>query len=53
MSYIVEQKNKRNNRVYVYEVFGYWDKEKQQSRQKRKYLGVKDPKLTQDQQAPY
>jgi hypothetical protein len=41
MSYIVEQKI--NNRVYLYEVEAYWDKEKGQSRQRRKYLGVKDP----------
>jgi transposase len=40
MSYIVEQKIKGN--VYLYEVTSYWDKEKKQARQKRKYLGRKD-----------
>jgi len=44
MAYIIEQKNKKNNRIYVYEVDAYWDPKKQQSRQRRKYLGVKDPK---------
>ena len=42
MSYIVEQKI--NGGVYLYEVESYWDKGKKQSRQKRTYLGVKDPK---------
>jgi len=42
MSYVVEQKI--GNRIYLYEVEAYWDKEKKQSRQKRRYLGVKDPK---------
>ena len=41
MSTIVEQKVKGN--VYLYEATGYWDKEKKQARQKRKYLGKKDP----------
>ena len=40
MSYIVEQKIK--NRIYLYEVTSYWDKKKQQSRQKRKYIGPKN-----------
>lgn len=40
MSYIIEQKVK--NRIYLYEVTAYWDKEKKQSRQKRKYLGPKE-----------
>lgn len=39
MSYIIEQKVK--NRIYLYEVTAYWDKEKKQSRQKRRYLGPK------------
>lgn len=39
MSYIIEQKIK--NRIYLYEVTAYWDKEKKQSRQRRKYLGPK------------
>ena len=42
MSYIVEQKIK--GRIYLYEVHSYWDKEKKQSRQKRKYIGPKDGK---------
>ncbi len=42
MSYVVEQKI--GNGVYLYEVEAYWDKEKGQARQKRRYLGVKDPK---------
>lgn len=40
MSYIVEQKIK--GRIYLYEVTSYWDKKKQQSRQKRKYIGPKE-----------
>ena len=40
MSYIHEQK--RNGRIYVYEITSYWDKEKKQPRQKRVYLGTKD-----------
>lgn len=42
MSYIVEQKI--NGRIYLYEAESYWDKEKKQARQRRRYLGVKDPK---------
>lgn len=41
MSYTIEQKVK--NHVYLYQVESYWDKEKKQSRQKRIYLGKKDP----------
>ena len=41
MSYLVEQKVR--GQIYVYESTGYWDKEKKQSRQKRVYLGRKDP----------
>ena len=41
MSYIIEQKSKGN--VYLYEVESYWDKSKKQARQKRRYLGKKDP----------
>lgn len=41
MSYRVEQQVK--NHTYLYEVESYWDKEKKQSRQKRIYLGKKDP----------
>ena len=43
MSYIIEQKNSKGH-IYLYEVTGYWDAAKQQSRQKRRYLGKKDPK---------
>lgn len=32
---------------YVYEVESYWDKEKKQSRQRRTYLGRRDPKTGQ------
>jgi len=42
MSYVVEQKI--GNGIYLYEVEAYWDSKKGQSRQKRRYLGVKDPK---------
>jgi len=37
MSYIVKQK--RGNSIYVYRATSYWDKEKNQPRQKREYLG--------------
>ena len=40
MSYIIEQKIQ--GRVYLYEVQAYWDKEKKQARQKRRYIGKKD-----------
>jgi transposase len=42
MSYIVEQRIKGN--IYLYRVEAYWDKEKQQARQRRVYLGPKDKK---------
>ncbi|MCF7928862.1 MAG: IS1634 family transposase [Spirochaetales bacterium] len=41
MAYVIEQRVK--NHVYLYEVESYWDKEKKQSRQKRTFLGKKDP----------
>jgi len=41
MTYWVEQKIGKN--VYVYEVASYWDSEKKQARQKRRYIGKKDP----------
>lgn len=41
MSYIVEQKIK--NHTYVYEATNVWDSAKGQARQKRVYLGKKDP----------
>ena len=40
MAYTVRQKIK--DRIYLYEVESYWDKEKKQSRQKRKYLGPEE-----------
>jgi transposase len=40
MSYIVKQEVK--GRIYAYEVKSYWDSEKKQARQKRRYLGVWD-----------
>ena len=42
MAYIIEQKIK--DRIYLYKVESYWDKDKKQSRQKRTYLGPKNPK---------
>jgi transposase len=41
MSYIVEKKSGKS--VYLYEVTSYWDPEKKQARQTRRYLGKKDP----------
>lgn len=41
MSYLVEQKV--GDKIYVYEASSYWDSEKKQSRQKRVFLGRKDP----------
>ena len=41
MSYTIEQKI--GNHTYLYEVESYWDPEKKQPRQRRKYLGKKDP----------
>ena len=40
MTYIVKQKI--HGRTYAYEAKNYWDPEKKQSRQKRRYLGVWD-----------
>ena len=40
MSFIVKQR--KNGKIYHYEATNYWDKEKKQSRQKRRYLGVED-----------
>jgi len=40
MSFIVRQKVK--GRTYAYEVESYWDREKKQPRQRRRYLGVVD-----------
>ena len=41
MSYRVEQKI--GDKIYVYEATNHWDKKKRQSRQTRKYIGVKNP----------
>lgn len=41
MSYRIDQKVGKH--IYVYEVESYWDKDKKQPRQKRSYLGKKDP----------
>lgn len=40
MSYIVHQKVK--GRIYAYEAESYWDPERKQPRQRRRYLGVVD-----------
>jgi len=41
MSYIIEKKV--GSSIYLYEVTSYWDREKKQPRQKRRYLGKKNP----------
>ena len=43
MSCIVYQTNKKTGVKYAYESISYWDKEKQQPRSKRKYIGRVDP----------
>lgn len=43
MAAIVYQTNKKTGVVYAYESVSYWDKEKQQSRAKRKCIGRVDP----------
>ena len=43
MSCIVYQTDKRTGIKYAYESFSYWDKDKQQPRSKRKYIGRVDP----------
>lgn len=43
MSCIVYQINKKTGIKYAYESFSYWDRDKQQPRSKRKYLGRVDP----------
>lgn len=43
MSCIVYQVNKKTGIKYAYESISYWDKDKQQPRSKRKYLGRVDP----------
>ena len=43
MAAIVYQKNKKTGVTYVYESISYWDKEKQQSRARRRCIGKLDP----------
>jgi len=42
MSFLVKQKMK-SGAVYLYEAEGYWDKDKKQTRQRRRYVGKIDP----------
>ena len=42
MACIVYQVNKKTGIKYAYESISYWDKEKQQPRSKRKYIGRVD-----------
>ncbi len=42
MSFQIEHKVGKN--IYIYEATSVWDPDKKQSRQKRVYIGVKDPK---------
>ncbi len=41
MSFIIEQKIK--GRIYLYKAESYWDKDKKQCRQRRSYIGPKNP----------
>lgn len=43
MSCIVYQTDKKTGVKYAYESISFWDKDKQQPRSKRKYLGKVDP----------
>ena len=43
MAAIIYQKNKKSGVIYVYESVSHWDKEKKQSRAKRKCIGKLDP----------
>ena len=47
MAAIIHQKDKRSGITYAYESISYWDKEKKQSRAKRKLIGrvTKDGKI--------
>jgi transposase len=45
MSYIIEQKI--GNAIYLYEVESYWNAQKKQPRQRRRYIGKKDPQTGQ------
>ena len=47
MPCIVYQTNKKTGITYAYESKSYWDKDKQQSRAKRKCIGKVDPKTNQ------
>lgn len=47
MAAIVYQTNKKTGITYAYESISYWDKEKKQSRAKRKCLGRLDPETKQ------
>ena len=49
MAYIIEKK--QGKQIYLYQVESYWDKEKKQARQKRKYIGKKVEEQEQIQQA--
>lgn len=49
MAYIIEKK--QGKQIYLYQVESYWDKEKKQARQKRKYIGKKVEEQEQTQQA--
>ena len=40
---LVYLKNKKNGVTYVYDSTGYWDKDKQQARNRRKCIGKIDP----------
>lgn len=40
---IIYQKNKKTGIIYAYDNEAYWDKEKKQSRAKRKLIGKVDP----------
>jgi cell division protein FtsB len=40
---IIKQHDKRSGITYAYESISYWDKEKKQSRSKRKLIGRIDP----------
>ena len=44
MSYRGEQYNKDTGTTYIYEAISVWDTVKQRSKQKRVYIGKKDPK---------
>ena len=43
MSCIVYQVDKKTGAKYAYESISYWDKDRQQPRSKRKYIGRVDP----------